>query len=302
MTKRRCTEAIILLAAALLGNAPARAQSAPQQGTFLEVDGAKLYYEECGSAPQVVVLVHDGVLHSAAWDDVWPDFCKHFHTIRYDRRGYGRSPVATQGYYATDDLAAVLRQLKLKRVAIVGSSHGGEISINFTLDHPEIVEQLVLVGAVVGGMPYTKHFLERGDALGKPLEKGDIEGAIAAATKDKYLIAPGNDAAKKRMADILTANPQDLTHPELELPVKPALPRLGEIHIPTLLLVGDADIPDVHAHAGAIEAGVPRARRVVISDAGHLMYLEKPAEFSRIVIEFLENQGGIKCEIQASAR
>jgi len=72
--------------------------------------------------------------------------------------------------------------------------------------------------------------------------------------------------------------------------VKPALPRLGEIHIPTLLLVGDADIPDVHAHAGAIEAGIPRARRVVINDVGHLMYLEKPVEFSRIVIEFLEEQ------------
>jgi pimeloyl-ACP methyl ester carboxylesterase len=126
--------------------------------------------------------------------------------------------------------------------------------------------------------------------LGKPLEKGDIKGAIEAAAKDKYLTAAGSDAAKKRMADILSANPQDLTHPELELPVKPALPRLGEIHIPTLLLVGDADIPDVHAHAGAIEAGVPRARRVVISDVGHLMYLEKPAEFSRMVIEFLENQ------------
>ena len=291
MTKRlRCTEAIILLAAVLLGNAPARAQSAPPRGSFLEVDGAKLYYEECGSAPQVVVLVHDGVLHSAAWDDVWPDFCKHFHTIRYDRRGYGRSPVAAHGYYAADDLAAVLHHLRIKRLAIVGSSHGGEISINFTLDHPEMVEQLVLVGAVVGGMPYTKHFLERGDVLGKPLEKGDIKGAIAAAVNDKYLTAPGSDAAKKRMADILSANPQDLTHPELELRVRPALPRLGEIHIPTLLLVGDADIPDVHAHAGAIEAGVPRARRVVISDAGHLMYLEKPAEFSRIVIEFLENQ------------
>jgi 3-oxoadipate enol-lactonase len=283
-------KAIALIAAALVANAPARAQSAPPQGSFLEVDGAKLYYEECGSAPRTVVLVHDGVLHSAAWDDVWPDFCKHFHTIRYDRRGYGRSPVASRGYYATDDLAALLRHLKLRRVAIVGSSHGGEISINFTFEHPEMVEQLVLVGAVVGGMPYTKHFLERGDALGKPLEKGDIKGAIAAAAKDKYLTAPGSDAARKRMAEILSANPQDLTHPELELPVKPALPRLGEIHIPTLLLVGDADIPDVHAHAGAIEAGVPGARRVVISDAGHLMYLEKPAEFSRIVVEFLENQ------------
>jgi len=50
-----------------------------------------------------------------------------------------------------------------------------------------------------------------------------------------------------------------------------------------MLLVGDADIRDVHSHAGAIEAGVPKARRVVINDASHLMYLEKPTEFSRIV-------------------
>lgn len=291
MTKRmHWRQTIVLLAAAVVANAPAPAQTSQPVGSFLDVDGTKLYYEECGSAPQAVVLVHDGVLDSSVWDEVWPAFCQHFHTIRYDRRGYGRSVAATHGFYATDDLAVLLRHLKLKRVAIVGSSHGGEISINFTLDHPEMVERLVLVGAVVGGMPYTKHFLERGDVLGKPLEKGDIPGAIAAATKDKYLTASGSDAAKKRMAAILSANPQDLTHPELELPVKPALPRLGDIHIPTLLLVGDADIPDVHAHAGAIEAGIPRARRVVLSDVGHLMYLETPAEFTRIVTDFLENQ------------
>src|SRR5215467_653273 len=123
----RCAEGIVLLAAALAANARVGAQSAPRQGSFLEVDGTKLYYEECGSAPQGVVLVHDGVLHSAAWDYVWPDFCKHFHAIRYDRRGYGRSPIATQRYYATDDLAAILDHLRLKHVAIVGSSHGGEI-------------------------------------------------------------------------------------------------------------------------------------------------------------------------------
>ena len=82
----------------------------------------------------------------------------------------------------------------------------------------------------------------------------------------------------------------NLTHAELELPVKPALARLAEIHIPTLLLVGDADIPDVHAHAGGIEAGIPRVYRVVVNDVGHLMYIEKPAEFSRIVIGFLEKQ------------
>jgi hypothetical protein len=57
MTKRlRRTEAIVLLATAIIVNAPARAQSAPPRGFFLEVDGAKLYYEECGSAPQAVVF------------------------------------------------------------------------------------------------------------------------------------------------------------------------------------------------------------------------------------------------------
>jgi len=54
-----------------------------------------------------------------------------------------------------------------------------------------MVEELVLVGAVVGGMPYTKHSLNGGEALGKPLEKGDVKGAIAAANKDKYLTATG---------------------------------------------------------------------------------------------------------------
>ena len=77
MTKKlRRVGAILWFGAALFGNGRARAQSAPPQGSFLETnDGAKLYYEECGSAPQAVVLVHDGVLHSAAWDDVWPEFC-----------------------------------------------------------------------------------------------------------------------------------------------------------------------------------------------------------------------------------
>jgi pimeloyl-ACP methyl ester carboxylesterase len=227
-------------------------------------------------------------MHSAVWDEVWPEFCKYFHTIRYDRRGYGRSPAATSWYFETDDLAALLRHLKVSRAAVVGSSHGGEISINFALDHPEIMQQLVLVGAVVGGMPYSQHFLDRGNALGKPLEKGDVQGAISEASKDKYLFAAGNEAAKKRMVELLSANPQDLTRAYFELPERPALPRLREISIPTLVLVGDADIPDVHAHAGAIEAGIPRARRVVVKDVGHIMYLEKPAEFSRLVIGFIE--------------
>ena len=89
-------------------------------GDFLSVPGSAIYYQECGSAPQTVLLLHDGVLDSAVWDDVWPELCKKFHVVRYDRRGYGQSPESSEGYWETDDLAALLRRLKIARGTIVG--------------------------------------------------------------------------------------------------------------------------------------------------------------------------------------
>jgi len=79
MTKRlRCAEAIVLLAAALLGNTPAQEQKGFAARSFPRVDGVKPYYDECGLASRVVVLVHDGVFDSPAWDDVWQDLASTF--------------------------------------------------------------------------------------------------------------------------------------------------------------------------------------------------------------------------------
>jgi 3-oxoadipate enol-lactonase len=269
--------------------APTAAKTPP--GSFVDVEAGKLYYEECGTGPDAVILIHDGIAHSAVWEDVWPTFCKRFHTIRYDRRGYGRSPASTTWYTETEDLATLLRNRKVSHAILVGSSHGGELSIDFTLQYPALVRQLILVGAVVSGLPYTDHFLNRGMSNSQPFEKNDVPAGLANWAKDKYLLAPGHDAAKKRLLDMLTANPQDMTHADYARPTQPALHRLKEIRVPTLILVGDADIPDVHAHAGAIEAGIPGSKRVVFTEAGHLMYLEKPEEFNRAVITFIEANG-----------
>jgi 3-oxoadipate enol-lactonase len=270
----------------------AQATVSPAQAStgFIEVDGGKLYYEEGGQALQAVVLIHDGVVNSSVWNEVWPEFCQHFHTVRYDRRGFGKSPAATAWYSEIDDLAAVLRHLHLVRASLVGSSHGGQLAIDFTLAHPEIVQELVLVGPVLSGMPYTQHFLDRGKDAFALLQKNDIKGAIAEWSKDKYLIAPQNDAARRKLLDLLTASPQDMTHEANDMIIasKPAIGRLGEIKAPTLIITGSADIPDVRAHAGAIEAGIPSARRVMIEGVGHLLYLEKPADFARQAVNFLE--------------
>ncbi len=130
--------------------------------------------------------------------------------------------------------------------------------------------------------------MNRGMQNSKPFEKNDVTAGLSNWAKDKYLLAPGRDKARKRLLELLTANPQDLTHQDLTRPTQPALPRLKEIRVPTLILTGDTDIPDVHAHAGAIEAGIPGSRSVVLRDAGHLMYMEIPEEFSCVVIGFIE--------------
>jgi 3-oxoadipate enol-lactonase len=283
--------ALVMALSILFACAQAVAQGTSNAGpgSFVDMEGSRLYYEECGTGGEAVVLIHDGIAHSAVWDDVWPDFCKHFHTIRYDRRGYGRTPASTTWYTEVEDLAALLHQRKVSHASLVGSSHGGELSIDFTLRYPGVVQQLVLVGAVVSGFPYSDHFLNRGMKNSQPFEKNDVATGLANWAKDRYLLAPGHDAAQKRLLALLTANPQDMTHSDYARPTAPAIDRLHEIHVPTLILVGDADIPDVHAHAGAIEAGIHGAKRVVISDAGHLMYMEKPAEFSQQVIGFIES-------------
>lgn len=281
--------AVCLLACAWAFAQVTGAASDRGTGSFVEVEGSTLYYEECGTGPEAVVLIHDGIAHSAVWDDVWPDFCKHFHSIRYDRRGYGRTPVATAPYTEIEDLAALLRQRKVSHAVLVGSSHGGALSIDFTLRYPGVVQQLVLVGAVVSGFPYSDHFLNRGMINSQPFEKNDVPTGLANWAKDKYLLAPGHDAARKRLLAVLTANPQDMTHSDFARPTLPAIGRLHEIRVPTLILVGDADIADVHAHAGAIEAGISESKRVVVPDAGHLMYMEHPVEFSHRVISFIES-------------
>jgi 3-oxoadipate enol-lactonase len=71
---------------------------------MVDVDGGQLYYETCGHGAKAIVLIHDGVIDSASFDDVWAILCKDFRVIRYDRRGYGKSPAAKASYSAQDDL------------------------------------------------------------------------------------------------------------------------------------------------------------------------------------------------------
>jgi pimeloyl-ACP methyl ester carboxylesterase len=258
----------------------------------LEISGSKIYYEECGSGPSAVVLLHDGLLHSVTWDAVWKPLCGRYHTVRYDRRGYGRSEAPKTSFTPSEDLYALLTHLKIEHAVVVGSSSGGALAIDFALAHPEMVDGLFLIGPVVDGMEVTPAFTGRREKNMAPLTNGDTKAAAENWSKDPYLIGEGHEGARKRVYDVLSENPQNLKYTgEFETRnSQPSNSRLGEIHAPTSIVVGEFDISDVHAHAGAIEAGIPGAERDIIINSGHLVQLEQPDVLMEKMVPFIDLQ------------
>ena len=256
-------------------------------GVLVPVEAGQVWYQTCGSGPKAVVLIHDSVLHSATWDDVWPILCREFHVVRYDRRGVGRSPAATASYSPVDDLTAVMRATAIEHAVVVGSSSGSGLAVDFTLQHPTAVDRLVLVGPWVSGFAVSQHFIDQATTMVEHLTKGDIDGALRGY---RWAFAPGHDAARKKAIGVLASNPQDIPHDihdsDLVRHAPLAKPLLASISVPTLILVGEYDIADVQAQVGALEALISRSKRIVLPDAGHLMYLEQPDAFAKLVAEF----------------
>ena len=257
----------------------------------LDVGGSKIYYEDCGAGP-AVVLLHDGLLHSVTWDSVWEPLCRKYHAVRYDRRGYGKSDMPKAQFSPTEDLHSLLAHLNVKHAVVVGNSAGGALAIDFALAHPETVEGLFLIGPVLDGLGVSAAFEERANKNSAPLANGDVRAAAENWSKDPYIIGEGHDAARKKVYEVLVDNPQNLKYTG-EFPIHNSLPsnsRLSEIHIPTLILVGEFDISDVHAHAGAIEEGIPGADRDIIINAGHLVQLEQPEILVERLSRFVDLQ------------
>jgi pimeloyl-ACP methyl ester carboxylesterase len=274
----------VIVAALLACSAAAQsvqANPSAESDHFVQVSGVKLYYEECNpSGPISVVLLHDGLIHSITWDDIWEPLCAKYHVMRYDRRGYGRSDAATAPFAPEDDLFQLMRLLKMDRAIIVGNSSGAGLALDFALAHPDMTEGLFLIGPVVHGMPTSAYFLERGNRANAPLARNDFKAAAENWSRDSYLISGPNPQAREKVFDALALNPQNLrTGGRFETrPSPPTVLRLSQIQVPALVLIGEADIADVIAYAGAIEAALPIVSFEVWKNCGHLIQLEKPSD------------------------
>jgi pimeloyl-ACP methyl ester carboxylesterase len=264
-----------------------RGQSIPRvdESGYVKVGSDSLFYETVGHG-LTLVLIHDGMVHREIWDHQLSSFSQHFEVVRYDRRGYGKSTPPTEPFSNVEDLNRLFETLGIEQAGLVAMSSGGRLAIDFTLQNPGKVSSLVLVGAVVDGFPYTQHFFDRGGHL--PPDLSNAQRRAYYATDDPYEIYSENAAAREQVLDLLRRSPMQDNHSfSSPRPDPPATARLQEIEAPTLILVGEFDIPDVHAHSGAINLGVRHSTRDIIPRAGHLIPIEQPDLFNERVLEFL---------------
>ncbi len=261
----------------------------PERG-FAEVNGARLYYEVAGSGPPLVLL-HGSFLDTRMWDNQVEAFARRYTVIRYDARGFGRSAFPSGLPYArSDDLKGLLESLAVARACLVGLSMGAGVAIDFAVSFPERVDALVLVAAGLGGFSMSSEYDAWLQGIRSSARRSGIRAArkalLAGAALAPALTRPPVAAHLVRMVSDYSGWHWVNDDPVQRL-APPAVQRLEHIAAPTLIVVGERDLPDFHAIADVLFQRVPHARKVVLPGVGHLPCMEDPEEFNQIVLEFL---------------
>jgi pimeloyl-ACP methyl ester carboxylesterase len=258
------------------------------------VDGATLYYEIKGEGRPLILISGGGILDRRGWDDQFETFAKHYRVIRYDVRGLGKSTRPTGPFSHSQDLFALLNFLRIKRAHILGLSVGGAIAIDFTLDHPHMVDRLVLAASGVSDDSKGEANMEGLVALTAMTKKEGLERVIQLTLDAPFVISKENAAAREKIRVIYLEN-RDVF--ESGFPVyslwqptqPPASQRLSDIDVDTLIIRGDKDHPAYTTLTEKASHGIRRARTVVIPGGTHFINLERPNEFNQLVFDFLRD-------------
>ncbi|HEY1386957.1 MAG TPA: alpha/beta hydrolase [Ktedonobacterales bacterium] len=269
--------------------------TATRAGYIEQADG-RLYYEEAGEG-EALVLGHAGLVDSGMWDPQWKAFAKQYRVIRYDMRGFGKSDPAPSPRNRRNDLMQLLQSLGVKRAALLGCSMSGTIMLDFALEHPEMVSTLVIVSSSPSG------YQPEGDPPPElmemfPAAKEGNTARVSELQMRLWIDGPtrqpeqSNQDVRQRAAAMNRIPVERGTFFTADLqPVDPLTPpaidRLGDVHIPALIMAGALDYPTTIRAADIMAEGIPGARKHLFTSSAHLPNMEEPDEFTQVVLDFL---------------
>lgn len=283
---------VISLAAALAYGSTAGGELKPKTG-FIVAGKAEIYYEEMGTG-KPLIMIHGGLLDRRMWDDQFSLFAGSYRVIRYDARGHGLSKAPSETYSHHEDLKKLLDALKVEKAAIMGLSMGGYIAIDFALAYPDRVSALVLVAPGLTGYEFESEPLKKNNELLTKAAKANDLKMFVEVFQQAWTDGPSrtpekvDPAVREKVRQMAAGTLQNWNDESREKRLEPAaVGRLAEIRVPTLVVVGDLDMPDILEIVGLIEKNVKGARKEVIKGVAHMVSMERPEEFNRIVLDFL---------------
>jgi proline iminopeptidase len=264
-------------------------------------DGVRLWASASGRG-EPLVLCHGGPGLWDMFEDVAAMLGDVATVVRWDQRGCGRSEPCA-GPWTTDrfvaDLDAVRQHFALERTALLGHSWGAQLALAYALAHPERVSALVYVagtgiGPVADWHPaYEANFLARlGEnperlARWRELPKDDPERAVL------HWSVEFEDRARALEHARRMAEPWFGINLECNAALNAETPRTAELYaacqaldVPVLIVDGERDIRPRSA-VDSLERALPRVRRVILPDAGHLPWVEDPKGFRETVASAL---------------
>lgn len=261
---------------------------------YVETNGARIYYEIEG-AGEPVVLIHAGIANLRQWDQQVPALADAYRVIRYDTRGFGRTDTEDVEFSNRADIAALLDHLGEESVHVVGMSRSGQIALDFALEYPDRVRSLTVVCGGVGGF--------RGESSAdasvwehaeKWWEAKDWE-PLSKFEADFWVNGPGQPADRADPAIHAQVHEWILTNYRAEkaegkpIPLDPpAVGRLHELRAPLLVMLGTLEEASTAAAMRYLVEHVPGARFEMFEGAAHMINLEQPDLFNRVLREFLD--------------
>lgn len=286
---------VLSLARSDLPREPLHAEYAPEPSRFVEIDGARIHYRDEGAGPPLV-LVHGTSSSLHTWDGWASRLAPHRRVVRLDLRGFGLTgPVPDRDYRVArmaEDVARLLDRLGVEQADVAGNSLGGNVAVRFALEHPKRVRKLVLLAAtgLSGFVPPPTFRLAQAPVLGNLMLFATPRFVVELNLRDVYgdparLEAPIVDRHWKLMR--AEGNRRALVD-HLRGPSEPDLDaRLGELHMPVLVMWGERDRWVDPAFAERFERGIPNATVIRYPDAGHVPMEELPEITTRDVDRFL---------------